>query len=198
MFAQWLDNTFYGFDRFILEIMHSLAESCGVFLTPLMNLISLFGKSGIFFIVLSVVLIVFRKTRKMGICMLLSIGVGALITNVTIKPLVERARPYVATNEFANWWKLVGGVVEKEFSFPSGHTTVTMSAMMALCVTGGKKYILPTVMATMLMGISRNYLMVHYPTDVIAAVMVGLIAGFAAYWLTEIAYKKISFLGARD
>ena len=96
-------------------------------------------------------------------------------------------------DEYYNWWKYVGSLHYKEFSFPSGHTTATMAVMMCIFLTCNKKYSWLVFIFVALMGLSRNYFMVHYPTDVLGGIMVGGISGLISYL---ICYKS-KLLGGR-
>ena len=180
-FAKWLDTAFFGFDGAILEFYHRLAEWCGTLLTPFMYLITITGNKGLFLILLSLGLVLFSKTRKTGFCMLLAILCGALMTNVILKETICRLRPYVASDVFREFWTFVGAHTESEFSFPSGHTTAAAAAATGLWLVRGKKYLAISIPYVALMAASRNYFMVHYPTDVIAGAVVGAIGGIVAY-----------------
>ena len=68
--------------------------------------------------------------------MVFSVALASLITNVTVKPLVARHRPYASgVSDYVEWWKYVGGHTHSEYSFPSGHTTSAMAAMLAKGMT---------------------------------------------------------------
>ncbi len=189
LFAEWLNGTFYAFDSAILGFYHSLAEWGGVFFTPLMKFISLLGEKGIFFILIALALMLFSKTRKNGVCMLGALCFGVLFTNIILKNAICRMRPFEAYELFAEFWNFVGAEHAGGYSFPSGHTTATAAAMMALVFTFGKKFLPVAVPSVILMAASRNYLMVHYPTDVIAAMLVGTIAALCAYGVTLLIFK---------
>ena len=133
----------------------------------------------------------FPKTRKTGVCVLGAICCGALITNVTLKPLIARMRPYAASEVFRSYWELVGASVESDLSFPSGHATTIAAAMMGLTFARGKKYLWLSVPYIALMCASRNYLMVHYPSDVIAGVIAGTLGAVAAFFITKLIYSVI-------
>ena len=183
-FAKWLDVAFASFDGAILEFYHLLAEWCGAILTPIMYLITMTGNKGLALILLSLALILFAKTRKTGACMLLAILCGALMTNVILKDWICRLRPYAASDLFREFWTFVGSHAESEFSFPSGHTTAAAAAATGLWLTRGKKYLAISIPYVALMAASRNYFMVHYPTDVIAGAVVGTLGGIIAYLIT--------------
>ncbi len=190
-FAKWLDTAFAGFDGAILEFYHLLAEWCGAILTPIMHLITMTGNKGLALILLSLVLLFFAKTRKTGLCMLLAILCGALMTNVILKETICRIRPYAASDLFREFWTFVGAHAESEFSFPSGHTTAAAAAATGLWLTRGKKYLAISIPYVALMAASRNYFMVHYPTDVIAGAVVGTLGGVIAYFITLGIYRTL-------
>ena len=192
MFAKWLDQTFSGFDGAILEFYHKLAELCGTILTPIMRAITLTGDKALVLLLLSFLLCFFAKTRKMGICMLFSIACGALMTNIILKETICRVRPYEASELFREFWTFVGAHAESEFSFPSGHTTAAAAAATGLWLTKGKKYLAVSIPFVTLMAGSRNYFVVHYPTDVIAGALVGTLAGVIAYFITLGIYRLLN------
>lgn len=197
MIAEWINTTFAGFDFAILEFYHKLAESAAsVMLTPLSEFLAIIGDGAIACFILAAVLLLFKKTRKAGICVLFSVAFGALITNVAVKNIVARPRPYASEIlQFKEWWAFVGSHLEGEFSFPSGHTTAAMAGAMGLCLGYDKNrkwwIFAATAVYVILMGASRNYLMVHYPTDVIAGVISGAIGAALAYLLIWFLYKGI-------
>ena len=191
-FAKWLDIVFAGFDGAILDFYHRLAEWCSALLTPFMYLITITGNKALFLILLSFALILFAKTRKTGFCMLLAILCGALMTNVILKETICRLRPYVASDLFREFWTFVGAHAESEFSFPSGHTTAAAAAATGLWLVRGKKYLAISIPCVALMAASRNYFMVHYPTDVIAGAVIGTLGGIIAYLITLAIYRVIN------
>ena len=191
-FAKWLDVTFAGFDGALLEFYHRLAEWGGVVLTPFMRVITVMGDKALALILISLVLGLFSKTRKTGICMLLSILCGALMTNVILKETICRVRPYEASALFREFWTFVGAHAESEFSFPSGHATAAAAAATGLWLVRGKKYLAISIPFVTLMAISRNYFVVHYPTDVIAGAIIGTIGGIAAYFITIAIYRVVN------
>lgn len=190
-FAMWLNEAFAGFDYVILEFFHSLAVLADWFFTPFFKFITIFGEEGIPCIIFGIVLLFFKKTRKAGICVLAAIIIGWLIVNISVKPLVARPRPYVSGNEdFHSWWLAAGGPEMSEFSFPSGHTNVVACALTAFCLAMGKKWIAPCAVFCVLMGMSRIYLMVHYPTDVLGGMICGFAAGLLGWLVVDLIYKK--------
>ena len=176
--ALWLNTTFAGFDAAVTTAVHKLYELAPGFFTPFMELISLFGKGGIFLIILSLVLTFFKKTRRFGTAMCLGLAIGALFVNLYLKVVIARPRPYVdQSSVFYQFWILVGQHVESDKSFPSGHTNAAFAAMLPLFLLGDKRRSWLALLFGVLMGISRIYLCVHYPSDVLGGAITGTVAG---------------------
>ncbi len=188
--AGWLNSTFYNFDRQIFVAMNGLEKIAGEFLTPFFKFVSFFGEGGICLIILSVILMLFKGSRKAGASMLLAIGVGALFTNVIIKNAVARVRPFNADLEFFAFWKEAGATSVSEYSFPSGHTTVAMTSMTALFLSFNKKKSWTAYIFVFLTAFSRVYLIVHYFTDIIGGLIVGAISGVIGYYLAKLIFSK--------
>ena len=192
--ASFLNSFFWELDFAVLSFYHSLSEAAGAVLSPIMYVITLMGEGGYLLMAVSAVMIIFKKTRRTGICCLAGILIGALFTNITIKPLVQRPRPYdFDTVNIKLWWDSLGSWrdFEHDYSFPSGHVTAASDFSVAFCCIRGKKYIPWAILFICLMGISRNYLMMHYPTDVIAGMLIGIGAGFLSCLLCGMVFKKL-------
>lgn len=192
----WLDTTFHGFDYAIFEFFHTIQSDV---MTAIANFFTFFGDEMFIIpvLVIGIILCFFKKTRKYGFAIFIAIIIGTLITNVVLKPLVFRARPYVtlADDLFFSWYQNVGGLTESDRSFPSGHTTgaFEIALSLALCLrSDGKKgwSVLPVIVAV-LTGLSRIYLMVHYPTDVLGGVIAGVIAGVLGYLIAKAIMKSL-------
>ena len=190
--AQWINETFANFDYALLEFFHKLnVGPLGDFFDFLLIAITKLGDDGIFLILLSLVLMVFKKTRKVGTAMLGAIIIGALFTNISIKPIIARPRPYFdETGIFHQWWLDAGAHTESEFSFPSGHTTSAMAAMTGLFFTTNKKVSWTAFIFAVVMGITRVYICVHYPSDILGGLLVGFIAGLVSYIIVNAVCKS--------
>ncbi len=178
--ADWLNTAFYGFDLHVLEAIHHFAMATDGLLTPLIKLLTAPGNGGLGFILLGLFLLVFPKTRKTGIAVLGALLFGALLTNLTLKPLVARPRPYTV-EPFRSWWVAIGAGAESDLSFPSGHTTSATAAMLAIFLFNKKKYSWPVLLYPFLMGFTRLYLAVHYPTDVLGGLIAGALGALLAF-----------------
>ncbi len=196
VFAEWLNTTFANFDYSIFEFFGNVLHAD--WLTPIVSAFTHLGDSEFIIplAVLGVILCCFKKTRKVGMTLFLAIIIGTLITNVCIKPIVARPRPFQSLAEDAQYWQWyteAGSHQESLFkSFPSGHTTGAFEVATALFLTINNKkikWIFPVY--AVLIGCSRIYLMVHYPTDVICGMLCGIVAGIIAYFVVKAVLKLI-------
>ena len=176
--AAWLNSTFEGFDAGITLAVHKLYEACGGFMTPFMEIISVLGKGGIFLILLSLVLTFLKPSRRLGTAMILGLAIGAIAVNLWLKVVIARPRPYAdLEGVFYPLWQMLGSHVESDFSFPSGHTNAAFAAMIPVFILCDKKWSWLALVFGVLMGISRIYLVVHFPSDVLGGMITGTIAG---------------------
>jgi len=153
--------------------------------TIIMKIFTYLGEAGAMWIILSIVLCIFAKTRKTGATMMLSMIVTVIIGNVILKNCFARFRPAWVDVDFFNSIKYHIGI-PSDYSFPSGHTMngVTASMCILFCAIKDKKNILAGVGAVIVAGIiafSRMYLFVHWPTDIMAGALVGLIIAIVSF-----------------
>lgn len=179
--AVWLNTVFAGFDQSVTIAIHRLYDLGGGFFTPFFEFISLLGKGGIFLIILSLLLTFYKPTRRFGTAMCIGIALGALVTNCCLKIVIARARPYADESSiYYQFWQLVGMNTESDKSFPSGHTTAAFGACFPVFLIGKKQTSWTALLFGILMGIARIYLCVHFPSDVVAGMLVGMLAGSCA------------------
>ena len=163
-----------------LAILDFIAEHlrCG-FLDFLMPKITLLGDAGIFWIILALVLLIPKRTRKTGLMMAVALTLGLLVCNITIKPLVARIRPYD-----------VKGIapylaeIQKDFSFPSGHTTASFEGATVIACRH-RKWGIPACILAALIAFSRMYLYVHYPTDILVGLILGVAFGLLGVYIVN-------------
>ena len=140
------------------------------------------GDDGIIWIVLGVVMLIPKKTRKCGIMILAALLVMLLVNNMVLKNLVARPRPCATYPEMVD---LVH--VPTSYSFPSGHT-VSAIAVAVTVLLHHKKFGIAILTMAILMGLTRLYVFVHFPTDVYG----GMIVGTAIALGVHFAQKKIT------
>ncbi len=182
-----------GFDMWFLRILHQLhGTAADAVLTPLSRLLALMGVHGIFMLAVGVILLFFRRTRKSGFAILLGVALSYIVTNIIIKPLVARPRPYAdEAGILYQWWLQAGSFLETDFSFPSGHANASMALASGFFFSGSAKRRWPIFIFPLLMGLSRCYIVVHYPTDVLAGLAIGLLGGLVAAYLLKRIYSAL-------
>lgn len=172
---------------FELKFLDFIAEHlrCGLF-DFLMPKITVLGNAGIFWILLAVALLIPKKTRKAGLAMGIALILGLIFCNMTLKPLVARVRPYD-----------VAGVapylieVQHDFSFPSGHTTASFEGATVVFLYYKKWGIAALVLAA-LIAFSRMYLYVHYPTDILGGIALGVLFAWVGSKASDAIFKAIA------
>lgn len=184
-----LNTLAVSFDLPILDWIQANLQSG--FMDTVMPIITLFGDAGIFWMVWAALLAIFPKTRKIGLGMGFAMALGLLICNGILKPLVGRMRPYdFQINVLGKEWTdflLAGELLigpQSDKSFPSGHTIASFEACTVLLL-GDKRMGIPATILAILIAFSRLYLYVHYPTDVITSVFLGILFGIIGYAIAK-------------
>lgn len=157
-------------------------------LDPFMMLYTQLGNTGMLFIALGVVMLLFKQTRKVGVSALCAMLIGLIVVNFTIKPLVARARPWLVIENFVNL------VPEHDpNSFPSGHTNAAFAFALAVCLSAPKKWMkITAVCMAAVMGLSRLYVGVHFPSDVLAGAVIGSLCGLLGALAVKKGWERIS------
>lgn len=150
--------------------------------TAFWELMTDLGNAGFLWIVTALVLLARRKTRTYGIAVILALFLDVVITNGILKLLIARPRPFLTHADIIPLIKPPGG-----FSFPSGHSASSFAVSFVLYKLLPKRVGIPAVVLAVLIGFSRMYLGVHYPSDVLAGLVVGYgIARFVVWVLPKL------------
>lgn len=163
----------------IYENVHS------AFLTMFFRIVTLLGEGGIFWIAVAVILLFFKKTRRSGICIGASLLIGVIVGNGIIKNVVARPRPYDA---IAGIESVVSHL--SDYSFPSGHSLCCFEAATALAMNR-TKWAIPAYVGAVLVAVSRLFLFVHYPTDVICGALLGVLFGVLGSLAAGAIYDRV-------
>lgn len=149
------------------------------FLTPVVKVITHLGDKGALWILLTLALLCFRKTRRLGIICGMAMTFGLLVTNLVIKNWVARVRPY----EVIPGLNCIVGLAD-DWSFPSGHTTNSLACGWVLFRKAPKRWQrVSALVLAILISLSRLYVGIHYPTDVLGGAVIGICSACLALWL---------------
>ena len=148
---------------------------------------------GIFWLALCALLLIFRKTRSTGIVVLSAMAVAYLAGEVGIKNIICRLRPCVVDSSVP-----LALEIPASYSFPSGHTASSFAAATAIFSINKKRGAGALCLAA-LVGFSRLYLFVHFPTDVLCGMLLGVLSGvFAAFIFRKFSlFEKIDKIGIK-
>lgn len=152
--------------------------------TPLWNTFFLNISNLVWFMAVgSLILCGFKKTRKVGLYIFFSILICWIVNGLGLKSLVMRQRPFLASDLLQRVGPAPAGS-----SFPSSHTTIAFAVAWMMLWMKKKPWILPSFGLAFLIGLSRMYLGVHYPSDVLAGI---IISGVCSYLVFK-SIKRIS------
>lgn len=169
-------NSITLFDLDILNyIQNNFRTAIGDYFWQFMTML---GDGGIFFLILSISLIVYSKTREMGVRILFALVLCFIFGNVILKNAFARVRPFYVVESFNLLISAPDG-----YSFPSGHTEASFAVATVFFLTN-RRYILLYVLAACI-GFSRLYLFVHYPSDVFFGMILGIVFGYLSYHIID-------------
>lgn len=218
-----------GFVQFDGNLLINIQQALYAdWLTPIMKGITMFGEGGIFWIAICLLLLIFKRTRRIGIICSLSLAFTFLCCNLIVKPLVDRTRPWVT-------FAAVNAMLPPpgDASFPSGHSANAMAPAWALFISsmpvkhkvynddgnsvrlmksydevtclGWKgngvrpeivhKWSIAAVILAVLIGISRLYLGMHYPSDVVCGLLLGMICATIVHAVIKKVESKRGIIG---
>ena len=167
----------FSFLYAIQEIHNPVLDKIMVFITSL-------GEDGILWLSIGVICMFFKKHRKMGAQLFLSMLCTYVLGNLILKNIFARPRPCDIDTAIT---LLVSH--PRGFSFPSGHSINSMAAAVALFLNN-KKIGIPAIIVAILMGFSRLYLFVHFPTDVLGGFVIAILVAIGV----DFGFRKIQIL----
>ncbi len=175
-------NTFYF--PWEMDLLHNLQSIHNPILDKVMSIYTILGDKGIGAIVISLLVLLFVKNKKVGVTMGGALFFSLLFCNILLKTIVMRGRPCWIDTTIPLLTE-----VPDDYSFPSGHTTAFFAMAVGL-VQYYKGWGIVALIAGALMGFSRLYLFVHWPTDVLGGAVVGTIAGLLSGMIVRHFYLK--------
>lgn len=188
-------SVFLDFDKAIFQWVEKAFDyGIAAVITPVLKFLTVLGDSGILWIALALVLLCFKKTRKVGATVLVALAVMTVCNNFVLKNLFARTRPF----NLEAWkdWFVYPEMVKRpsSYSFPSGHSSSGFAAATGLCVSKKAYYIVPGFLLAAVVAFSRIWVHVHYPTDVIFGALLGIVYGvigiFVCKWVIGLINSK--------
>lgn len=181
--VQWIqsiDNNILGFVQ---------ANLHNVILDKILPFISMIGNDGAIWVAIAAVFLSISKYKKYGIMIVVAVLLSALSGEVVLKPLLARVRP-------CNLNTFVPMLIPRpaDYSFPSGHTSASFAATFIIW-KANRNFGVFALLLAFFIAFSRLYLYVHYPTDILAGMVLGLLCGAAAIGVINTIYKKKSLDG---
>ena len=152
-----------------------------------MSFCTLIGQNSAVWFVLIAVLFLFRRTRKAAICVGVAMLLDEVLINLVLKDLFARPRPF---NLDIEWWNelfvypdWLPVKLPSSYSFPSGHACAAFASSTAVIYTKRKYIYIPSFLLAFCIAFSRIYACAHYPSDVIAGALLGILLGVCALLL---------------
>ena len=167
---EWLCNLDQSF---LLFLQNYVRED---FLTFAMRGITILGNVGMIWILITVILLLMPKYRKLGLTCGVALLLSLLINNLFLKNVIARTRPFDAIEGLI---PLIPHPID--FSFPSGHTASSFP----------KKYGILMLGLAILISFSRLYVGVHYPSDVLAGIVSGICISYLAEWIVRVLTERV-------
>ncbi len=180
-----------------IQILHWFESLHNPITDPIMYFITTLGNGGIFWIILAAAMLIIlpKRYKKVGLSMAIALILSLIFCNGIMKHMWARPRAFwvegqnfVISNNFENLYGIFQTI--HDYSFPSGHSSASFAAATAIFMWQKKEGTAALVLAA-LIAVSRLYLTVHYPTDVLAGTVTGIMYGIAAYYITKLLMKKI-------
>lgn len=149
----------------------------------LMSTVSILGKLSLMWVILAIICLIIKKTRRFGFTLALDLVFNLVASSLIIKPIVGRIRPCVLNRTVQ-----VINSIPFDPSFPSGHTLFAFGAATIIFIYNKGLGLLAYLFA-IVMGFSRMYLYMHFPTDVLIGGILGIIFAVIVYNLQRAALK---------
>lgn len=152
------------------------------FLDPIMRVFSYLGEYGTIWILTAIILLFFKKTRRLSLTMLVAMALGFVVGELGIKNIVCRERPFILNPDIVLNISPPSG-----FSCPSGHSCSSFAAATVI-FCWDKRYGIGAYVIAAAIAFSRLYNYVHFPSDVLCGILLGIVCAL----FTVMLFKKIT------
>ena len=179
-----MGNIFY-FD-WEMELLYNLQFLHNPVLDKVMLFITTLGNGGIVWIAITILMFIFCKDKRCAWTSTGALLLSVLVINLVLKNLVARARPCWIDTDVVLLLKN-----PKDYSFPSGHASASFATAVSIIryAEYRKQGIAAMVLAT-LIAFSRMYFFVHFPTDIIVGIALGILEALLAAFLVKKLQKR--------
>ena len=158
-----------------LDFLYLLQNLHNDLLNTIMVFITSLGDGGVIWLSAAIVMLFFKKTRRCGITIMAGMALSFLLGNLSLKNLIARPRPCAVDSTVQ---LLIP--YPSEYSFPSGHTLHSFTAATVIFLYFRKAGIGALLLAAAI-AFSRMYLFVHYPTDILGGILLGIFDAVLVY-----------------
>ena len=172
--SNWVLNTF-GDSKFFAVVSSILTH---------------LGGTSVVVLILAI-LLCFKKTRKVGVYCTVAVLLNLLVNNAILKNIVQRARPFEDYAEMTKICELAGYALPADFSMASGHASATMAIAVSVFMHS-KKWGAGAIVYSVVVGLTRIALLVHYTTDVLVGWLLGTVIAIGVYYLLNFIIQKIN------
>ena len=179
-----IGNIFYF--NWELDLLHWFQSIHNSFLDFIVPKITFLGNGGWFWIVITLLLLILPFNRKMGVQAAISLILTFILCNLILKPSIMRARPCWIEPEVQLLVK-----IPHDYSFPSGHSNASFAVASAIFAQN-KKLGIPALILAAAIAISRLYVLVHWPTYVLAGIITGICGGIISFFIVNFIWNKWS------
>lgn len=176
-----------------LAILHAVEAIHTPILDKIMYGITMLGEKGIFWIVIGLLMLFVlpKRYRKVGLSVAIALILSIIVCNLMLKNIIQRDRPFWADPSLQILFDYSETI--DDWSFPSGHTSASFAAAVAIRMWRKLEGNIAIILAV-LVAISRVYLCVHYPSDVLVSIVLGTCCGLAGYFLGKWMINKFPAL----
>ncbi|WP_297520708.1 phosphatase PAP2 family protein [uncultured Clostridium sp.] len=176
-------------DTFNMAILNQFKDWHGPIIDKIMLAFTRIGTDGLVFLIIGLILLITVKHRKVGFMIFFASSINLVLVEF-FKHIVKEPRPFLTHPELLN---SVIGVAPHSYSFPSGHASAAFVGAFILAYYF-KKWAIPVYLLAIAIAVSRPFLLVHYPTDVIAGAIIGIVSSILAFFFYRIILKRY-FMG---
>lgn len=148
-------------------------------LVQIAALVSALGNYGFVWIVIALIMIFFAHRNNVGISMITAVLISGILAGFILQPIFSQVRPCDANIGIT----AVMGVSRAGYSLPSFHAMSSFACATVMAMTAGRSWGTWSIIGALLISISRLYLGVEWPVDVLAGAIIGVLIGIVSAWV---------------